>query len=298
MDLAQMLRELWRHKFWLLVGALVAAAVGVNTAYDVDVRSLSLKQKGLEFGAASTEVLVDSKSSALAKTTTNASPQAEPFDALSRRADVYAQLLASPPLKRAIAREAGLGRRAKIAARPPTDAPPEGEEGQPSEERANQLLNESTGQRLFFDRKDSVPVIKVYGEAPTKEEALKLVAGVAPALSKYIARVQRQSPAPPARETKISQLGDPRGGTVNSGASKTAALLAFLGVFIVACIVILVVSTLARDWRRAAALERGELVWEPARYGDRTPPFTPVPREPDRTHTSLELSRVRRSHRG
>jgi hypothetical protein len=298
MDFAQMLRELWRHKVLLVVGLLVATVVGVNTAYNVDLGSLSVKKKGLEFGAASTEILVDSKNSALG-TVSSGNPQAEPFDALSRRADVYAQLLASPPLKRAIARHAGLPN-IKIGARPPIDQGPDQQAATPSEQRANQLLNESTGQRLFLDRKQDVPVITVYGEAPSKKQAIKLVGGVAPALTRYIARLERLHPSAPQRQVRISQLGDPRGGTVNKGANRTAALLAFFGTLLVACIAILVGSSVHKDWRRAAAIERGEVAWYGAPdsgNGERWSRPAAVP-DPERSHGSLELMRVRRGHRG
>jgi hypothetical protein len=301
MDLAQMLRELWRRKLWLALGFVVAAVAGLTSAYNVDIRSLEAEKKGLEFGAASTEILIDMKSSALPKVGSDA--EAEPLEFLANRADVYGRLLTSAPLKRQIAREAGLGN-IKIAARPPVDLT-EDEAKQPSEERANELLNESNGHRLFFDRKEGIPVISTYVEAPTEKEALLLATGVVPALSKYVRKLQRRNPAPANREVSVRQLGEPTGGIVNDGAGTTVALLSFFGVFVVACIIILIVSTVSREWRRGTAFEHGELVSRGA-----PGPVTSVPANgnhfpaepqggrPEGAHGSTEVSWIRRIHSG
>jgi hypothetical protein len=277
MDLARMLRELWGRKLWVFLGFLAACALGIHTAYQVDPGSLSLKKKGLEFGAATTQILIDSRNSALPKI--GDTQNIEPFDPLSKRADVYARLMTSTPLKREIAQNAGLGS-INITARPPI-ADGQTQAQQPSEQRADQLLNQGASYRLFFDVQPGLPVISAYAEAPTTRDAVKLVTGVAPTLKAYIARLEKQDPASPNQQIRVTQLGVPRGGIVNSGASMMVALLAFFGLFLGACILITVVSTVARDWRRVAALERGDIVWRrptPDR-ADGGPHVVPVPPE-------------------
>ena len=118
----------------------------------------------------------------------------------------------------------------------------------PAGPRANQLTEENAVYRLVFDAQLSLPIISIYTQAPDAESAIELASAATSVLTSYVTELDNGIPE--ARQITVSQLGQPEGGTVNDGANPILAFLAFLGVFVVLCTLIVLGSGLVRQWRK------------------------------------------------
>jgi hypothetical protein len=253
LELANILKELWRQRVWVALGLLVAVVVSASTIYRIGLSPPSLEKKALEFAAGDTQLLIDSRRSSLTDLEQDLGP-------LVTRADVFARLMTSAPVKRSIAAEVGLPPEGFTAQSQADVNRPRAEKEATAEQRANQIRGEGVGYRLFFDVEGSLPVISIASQAPTTKDALRLADGAAVGVAKYIARLKKAQRTPVSAQVQVRRLGKAQGGLVNEGADTTAAALGFGGTFVGACLLILLASNVVSAWRReepAAAVEGG-----------------------------------------
>jgi hypothetical protein len=243
LDTAQILRILWRHRLWVTLGWIVAWFVAYAVTFKVTFPP-GFEPRGIEFGAASTKILIDAGRSPLLDV------EAE-VDPLSTRAQVYARLVESDPVKEAIAREAGfepdeivIGGRTAIStfrsAREPA-----------AEQRANQLAEESQQKRLLFSAEEELPVLSIFAQGRTANEAIRLADAGAQGLIAYVETLQARGSVRAASKVELRQLGGARGALVNPSASETLALLVFVGVFVFWCIIVLLGANVVTGLRDA-----------------------------------------------
>jgi len=208
----------------------------------------TFEPKGIEFGVALTQILIDTPRSPL----TDAEVTVEP---LAAKADLYARLVESEPVQESIAEAGGfdLGQVA-IASRISGSATfsRAGRE-QVGAQRAQDIASERQGRQILFAAEQGVPVLTVFAQAPTAEEAVRLAQAGARGLIGYISSIQVRRATPRASRIQLSQLGSARGGTVNPGASRSLALVVFLAVFGGWCLLLLVGDRLVAQLRSRAA---------------------------------------------
>jgi hypothetical protein len=243
LDLATALRELWNRRQWVAIVAVVALAAAIITTHRVELVPPSLQKRSLEFGAAATQILIDSPRSSLADLNREFTPLAE-------RAQVFAQFMTSPPVKDAIAREAGVPPSVVTAETslatsnlPATAVEPD------QGERANELLAEGIGYRLTFEARESLPVVSVRAQAPTAKEAIGLADAAVVGLRSYLQRAEAREQVPERQRVRAVQLGQAKGGLVNSGVNRLLAAMAFFAVFGVGCVMILLVINVLEGLR-------------------------------------------------
>lgn len=239
MDLIRILDELWARRRWVAAAAVVALLVGISTSYKLP----SFEKRELLTGAASSQVLIDSSTSAIGDVERDPAP-------LATRAVVLAQYMSSAEARTAIAEKMGLSP-TQIAASGPFSTLTDRSTYQatPAGPRANQLTEENAGYRLVFDAQLELPIISIYTQAPDADSATKLASAATSVLSGYVAGLD--AGIPKASRVIISALGEPEGGTVNDGANPILAILAFLGVLIVLCTLIVLLSGVARQWQES-----------------------------------------------
>jgi hypothetical protein len=242
LELANILKELWRRRVWVALGLLVAVVVSASTIYRIGLNPPSLEKKALEFAAADTQLLIDSRRSSLTDLGQDLGP-------LVTRADVFSRLMTSAPVKRSIAAEVGLPPEGFTAQSQADINRPRAEKESTAEQRANQIRGEGVGYRLFFDVEGNLPVISIASQAPTTKDALRLADGAAVGVAKYIERLKKAQPGPVAAQVQVRRLGKAQGGLVNQGADTTAAALGFGGTFVGACLLILLGSNVVSAWR-------------------------------------------------
>lgn len=243
LDVVHILRILWRRKLWVAGGVVLAALVAWSTAFKVTFPP-SFQSKSIEFGVASTQVLLDAGRSPLGDIETEIEP-------LAVRAQVYARLVESPPAARTIAEKAGLEPGSIIITGHTATADLTRSAREPTaEERGQQLGGEANLRRILFSAELDLPVLAIFAQAPTPEEAIRIANAGAAGLIEYAETLQTNQSTRLATRVEVRQLGDARGGWVNKGASKALALLAFAGVLIVWCFLVLLGSNLVESLRR------------------------------------------------
>jgi capsular polysaccharide biosynthesis protein len=242
MELARALKALWRRRRLVALGCVVATIAATLSVCQVGIIPPSLTSRTNEFGTASTQMMVDTPSSSFANLAEEVTP-------LNYRAGVFARFLASPAAVAMIAREAGLPADA-IEAQGPY------EQGQPlfaieptAEKRSTQIIGERALYRLRFENNPNMPLISVYAQAPTGAEAMQLADAVPAALQSYVRSIQNAQNTPPKRRVTIRRLGDATGGTVNAGVNVQIALLVFVVVLILWCLLLIPAHTIAKGWR-------------------------------------------------
>ena len=272
MDLIKILNELWDRRRWVIAAGVLALLVSISTQYSLP----SFEKKALLVGAASSQVLIDSQTSAIADVDRDPAP-------LANRAVVLAQYMSSAEARNQIAEKMGLSP-SQISADGPFSSLTDRSTYQatPAGPRANQLTEENAIYRMVFDAQLSLPIISIYTQAPDSTGAIELASAATTVLTSYVTDLDEGIPQ--GRQITVSPLGEPEGGTVNDGANPALAVLAFLGVFVVLCTAIVLGSGLVRQWQDQREPE------------DRIPPAPPEPMPPLPDDELLRSPRV--DHRG
>jgi hypothetical protein len=247
MDLALALHRIWRRKLWLIPAALAAAGAALSVAYHVSLFPPKAESKSLEFGTASTELLVDSAESSLAQLEI-------PLQALSERAAIYAELLRSEPVRRRLGAVADISWQSVAVDGSTSTAGGAGPE--PTEtERAAELEAAGTSSQVHFRVEPEQPIIRITTQGRTAEGAAVLAQAAADALIDYIDDLQREQGIAGPRRVDLVQIGQPVGGVVNETADVAMAAVAGIAVFGACCLLILFIPHLVGGLRAADALD-------------------------------------------
>jgi hypothetical protein len=246
MEFALILRELSRRRRMLAVGLLVAAFAAILSAYRLD--GLGLKPRSLQYSSATTQVFVDTPSSVLGNLTQALPP-------LQSRATVYANFMASPSVLQLIGDKAGIPGDQIYAAGPIDPLVPRIVQEPTAVQRNIEITGETAPYRLNFNNDPNLPQIGIYAQAPTTTQAVKLAESSVKALQQYLAGLQSSENIPAQSRAVIRQLGSANGHVVNSGVGKALAIMAFLGVFLLWCVGMLIGSRFRETWRASANLE-------------------------------------------
>jgi hypothetical protein len=245
MEFALILRELSRHRRMLAVGVLIAAIAATLSVYRLD--GLGLKPRSLQYSSASTQVFVDTPSSILG----NLSPTFEPLQA---RATVYANFMASPTFLNLVGQHAGIPGEQIYAAGPIDPSVPRVVQEPTAVQRNVEITGETTPYRLNFNSDPNLPTIGIYAQAPNTRQAIALANASAVSLAQYVTSLQSAGHTPAQARVVIRRLGEAHGGVVNGGISKALAGMAFIGVFLVWCILVLLAGRFRATWRASANL--------------------------------------------
>lgn len=246
MEPARTLKTLWHRRRLVAVGALVALLAALLSVYRVGLFPPSLESRTNVFASASTQILVDTPDSAFADLSYD-------LEALDARASVFARFLASPAAVALIAREAKLPFGAIEAQGPFELNVPEVQQAPTAERRSSQIIGEGALYRLRFENNPSLPIVTVFAQAPSREEAATLAAAAPAALRDYIDRIQVHQGTPRGRRVEIRQLGKADGAIVNQGANLQIATLVFVIVLGGWCMLLIPARTIARGWRQVRA---------------------------------------------
>jgi hypothetical protein len=250
MELARTLRILWRRRRLVALGAAIAVLAALLSVYRVGLFPPSLESRTNEFSTASAQILVDTPGSAFADLGSNIEP-------LETRASVFARFLASPAAVELIAQRANLPVDA-IEAQGPYDLNVPLFEREPTaEKRSSQIIGEGAVYRLRFENDPELPIITVFSQAPTRDEAARLAGAAPAALRGYIDRLQVSQSVPASRRVHIRRLGDATGGIVNEGANVQIATLVFLVVLVGWCMLLIPAHNIAHGWRESGDSEIG-----------------------------------------
>jgi hypothetical protein len=244
MELARTLKTLWIRRRLVALGAGIAAIAALLSVYSIGLFPPSMTSRTNVFATATTQLLVDAPDSAFADLENDLTP-------LETRASVFARFLASPVALTLIAKEAHVPV-SSIEAQGPYDINlPVIQQEPTAGQRSSQIIGEGALYRLRFENNPVLPVVSVFAQAPTEEEAVDLANAAPRALRAYIGQIQNQQDTPESRRVVIRKLGNATGGVVNAGANVQIGFLVFVIVFGAWCMLLIPAQTLARGWREA-----------------------------------------------
>ena len=239
MDLVNAARDLWRYRVLTLAVIAFALLGAFATQKKLAIWPPGVESKSIEYGAAQTQILIDSRNTPIVNLTKD-------FDPLVSRAEIYAQLMTSTPIRNAIGRAAGVpgSRIVTTSAVDPnqTSAAKEPTAGR----RGNQILAETVPLRLFFETQPDQPIITISSQAPTGKQAVELADAAVLGFKRYIVVTQDEQKVPSNQRVVVSQLGPAVGGMVNEGANRAAAVLAFIALLAGGGILVLFIANLRR----------------------------------------------------
>lgn len=246
----------------VLIG-LVSAAVNSGL---IGIFPPKLKLNNLQVAAATAYVQVDPPAAMPSLAHGLGEP---PFDIQTfvKRAELLGRIMVTPPILNRIAQRCAVPR-GKLSGLGRTTANVSVDLTQPgSEQRASDIAASLTPYRLEVQGRPTLPIIDIYGQAPSVSGATCLANAAPIALTDFMRSVasQEHSNGPLVR---LQLLGPARGGVVNAGATVTIAVLTFLTFFGLSFAALLAVSRPRR--RRQAA--RSDQPAPPLMPPEPTPP--------------------------
>jgi hypothetical protein len=254
-EVALIIRDLWRAKFLVLGLAVVSLLVAILLTYQVSSSAPFVETKRTVYAEATTDLLVDSPKSSLGDLATDFMP-------LNLRAQVYAQFMTSPPVIDAIARRAGIDP-AMLSTQAPLGSTSTTARGgaaatAPPTQGAEHVAAGRT-QRLMLEPQGGVPVVGVRAQARTPEEARRLADAAVAALIEYVTELQRKQRVPGDTRVQVEQLGGAKAGYIVLSESKRSGFVLAFVLFGAGCFAILLGMRVHRDWQTQRALDRAFL---------------------------------------
>jgi hypothetical protein len=244
MLLGKHLRELAHLRGGIALSLLVALVVAVMVTFKVGVLPPSLKSRDLEMGTASTRVLVDTSKSLILDIRYGTGD----FDALTTRADLLGNLMASLPVRDYIARRAHVPADAIRATTPLTPEFPRPTTADGGAKHQTDLLRSTDQYRLNIQANPTVPVLNIYAQAPTAQAAEQLANGAVDGMRDYLTAVAGRQRISAADRPRLTQLGRAHGSVINHGIHVEVFLLSFVIALVLAAGALTVAGRVRRGW--------------------------------------------------
>jgi hypothetical protein len=247
MELGRHLRELSRVRFGVAVCLLVATFAAVSVSYKIGLAPPKLTPRSLTMAAASTELLVDTPTSVvldLRQDTTD-------VESLTNRAVLLGNVMASAPVLEYIGRRAGVPGQVIKATTPRTPNAPRPFETPDAKKKTADLLASTDQYRLNIEANPTVPVLKIYAQAPSARAAGELANAAVAGLRDYLAQIALTKGTPPDKQVRIEQFGRAHGKVINGGVSLQATVLVFVFFFAFSAAAAIFVSRVRRGFKLA-----------------------------------------------
>jgi hypothetical protein len=236
MSVLNLVRRIRALKVLVAVAALVAAALAILISYEVRFSPPGLAQRESSYWLASTQMLVDSKRSAIGDARTQ-------LDLLATRAPVYAGLAAKPAVAVPAARAAGVppGSYVITSAQTGRDGRFAGAQDVAAPEPPSPAVILST---------NSTPIIQMTAQAPTEALAQRLAEATANALQTYVREFGANQGLPLEDRVALRKLNPPRSEAIERGITPVQPVLLGLGLWGVLVALLVAVDALIRQARR------------------------------------------------
>ena len=268
------LRDLWRRRRSVLVGAAVGMAAAVLLLYSVAPGiPPTLKSRQYTAGVAGAEVLVDSPTSQvvdLGGGNAEEPGQATDLAGLGARAHLLAALMARSPLREKVAAAAGIPADRFVVIAPTGDDPVPDD---PEEAKAVAADREMTAIDLFVD--ETLPIIAMNVRAPDADTAERAARAAVKELSAHVADAATEGAVAPGDQLALARVSEAPAQTVVMGPRRLYAGVAFLFVLALWCGTILMRPRIVDMWREVSEADAAA-----ARQAVPADPFD----EPDEEH--------------
>jgi hypothetical protein len=224
MEFGMHLRELSRLRIGAAVCLLLAVFAAVSVSYKISLLPPALGARSIELAAASTQVLVDTPTSLVL----DLGQDTNDIEALTNRAVLIGNVMASPPVLTYIGRRAGIPPDAIRAVTPRTPNSPRPLATEDNRKSSHDLLASTNQYRLNIESDPTVPVLRIYAQAPSAKAAGELANASVDGLRDYLLQVARLQGIDPRKQVRVEQLGRADGKVINASMRWQATLLTFL----------------------------------------------------------------------
>jgi hypothetical protein len=248
MTLGRHLRELWNLRKGLAISLCVALLAAGWSVGKISLFPPGLKMRSLEIAAASTTALVDAPKSAILDLQVNTSN----LEAMTNRALLIGNMMASPPVHSYIVRRAGLPAGAVLNIISPVTPNFPRQLTTSGKKSPTDILKSPNQYRLLIQANPTVPVLELDATAPSAKAAAQLVNGAVEGTQDYLRGLGSQEEIPPQDQVTLKQLGTAHGGIINPGVSLETAALSFFLVFTASAATTLWLARVRKGWKGAA----------------------------------------------
>lgn len=252
MDLGNRIHTLWRLRAGVVASLLLALLAAVWSVQKVSLSPFELTPRALEMASASTHVLVDTPQSTLL----DLRQDTYSLEALTNRAVLLGNVMATDPVRSRIARRAGLPPEALVVEAPLTRQQPRPRVEAGQEKKMSDLLKSMDQYRLSIQANPTVPVLDLYSQTPDTKSAKLLADAAVDELRSYLTTVATDEQIPDKSQIRLVQLGRAEGSVINGEIHWQVAFLAFILTFVASCATVLFVARVRDGWRLAARLEQ------------------------------------------
>lgn len=244
------MRELWDQKVGLAIVLVLATLAAARFLFAISLLPPGIAAKPFGLASASTHVLVDTpRSSAI-----DLREDTYSFTELTNRTLLLGNLMASPPVREYIARRSGVPAQSVIVSPPATIDQPRALPDSLRKPKSTDILKSPDEYRLSIQANPTVPILDVYSEAPTSQEALDLANGAVRGLRDYLSVLAASRSTPPSAQVRLKQLDRATGGSIAKGTSIQFAIVAFVLVFATASAAVLFIARVRRGWSASGDL--------------------------------------------
>ena len=212
---------------------LVLALLTISTV--VGLVGAKLNAAGVPASAAVTHVMIDYPAPSIVERRA----LQQHVNTLQKRAEIFGRLMVTTPVLDRIGRRAHVaGDQIAGVARTTASVPiPLLEPG--SEVRASQVAASKLPYHLELQSSPSEPILAIYAQAPTADEAERLANAAPRGLQDYLQALAQQEAFPERKLVRIRQLEPARGGVINAKARVMIAALTFIVAFGLTLVVLL-----------------------------------------------------------
>ena len=246
------LRSLWQIRRWVVACAAYGVLAAVLSVAQISAFPFDVKSRSLKMATASTQVVVDTPRSTLF----DIRQDTVGIEALTNRALLLGNVMASPQVRADIARRAGVPFE-KLQILPPiTPKQPRVLAEAGHARRSSDILKLNGEYRLYIKANPTVPFLQIYAQTPTARSAAALANASVAGMETYLGKRARSTRTPGAEQVRLTQLGRAEGAVVNGGIAWRVAFLVFLVVFGLSCATVIWVRRVYKGWRLATLREQ------------------------------------------
>jgi hypothetical protein len=244
--------SLWNLKAGVTASLVLALLVSLSSVYKISLAPPGLEARSWTIATASSHVVVDTPRSALL----DMRQDTYSLQGLSTRAVLLGNVLASAPVRQAIAKRANVPVEAlRIDAPLSREQPrPIAEEGK--DKKTSDIFKSTDQYRINIQAAPTVPVLDFYAQAPTAESAAALAHAASEELQAYLTKLAARQQTPRNDQIRVVDLGGAPGAVINNGIHWQVPLLSFFLTLGISCATVIWISRVRKGWELAAREER------------------------------------------
>ncbi|RKQ94097.1 hypothetical protein C8N24_3974 [Solirubrobacter pauli] len=252
MAFGKRIRLLWHMRLGVVASLLLAIVASISSVQKISLSPFSLTPRSFEMATATTHVVIDTPSSVML----DLRQDTYSIEGLTNRAVLLGNVLATGPVRSAIARRANVPVERLMIEPPLTSKLPQGRADDVNRKSAGDLVKTTDQYRLNIAANPTVPILDIYAQTPTADSAAALADAAVAELHAYLKQIAASQKTPEADQIRLVDLGKAEGAVINPAIKWQVALLTFVITFGIACATLIFLSRVRQGWAQASRSER------------------------------------------